>query len=153
MTISGSAMTHFNYEEDYSDPTFTVTASLQGYRPTEGTVFTQMYATTRFDQEPNYYPHYTVLNMSILAEATGANYDSESAGGTVTIGNYIAIATQYYSLNDGITYLYGYHTAIVSGSSISFNLYTFLNSSLDPGTYKATVTTRVMKVFLNSFIL
>lgn len=136
MTLSASAMTHFDYNANTTDPSFTVMASLQGQRPTGTTVFTQMYATNRFDATGVVTPTYTILNMSVTAVASGGIYDPHTNGGTVNIGDFINIPTQYYSQSDNITSLSGAYTAVVPGSTIGFYIpETYLNSFWAPGSY------------------
>ncbi len=107
------------YQDNTDDPTFRVRASLQGDVYSGTHIFRRVFATTRFDETASS-PTYTQLSLSATIEGTGLE-KKPFVSGSVYIGNYVTTGNVTLSESLGTFYLYGIHTARVSGSTISFN--------------------------------
>ena len=120
LSVSVFAARYTDYQDNTSDPTFRVRASLQGDVFSDANFFRRVFATTRFDATA-VSPTYTQLDLTVMIRGTKLDDVPYVEAFDVPIGSYITTNDVYLDRNDNVFYLTGEHTAGVFGSTISFN--------------------------------
>lgn len=119
-SVAAFAAAYTDYQDNTSDPTFRVRASLQGDVFSDANFFRRVFATTRFDATA-VSPTYTQLDLTVMIRGTKLDDVPYVEAFDVPIGSYITTNDVYLDRNDNVFYLTGEHTAGVFGSTISFN--------------------------------
>lgn len=119
-SFSVFAAAYTNYQDDTSDSTLRVRASLQGDVFSDANFFRRVFATTRFDATA-VNPTYTQLDLTVMIRGTKLDEVPYVEAYDVPIGSYITTGNVFMDRNDNVFYLTGEHTAGIFGSTVSFN--------------------------------